>query len=174
MKKLIIIDHLGEKVFEEEVFLEGKDFEHIEDIPKPIWLKKLLIVDPAVEVPTQTTLELEVTPEPEEKVEPQPEPEPEPTTEELEAIQEEQAKDEAKEIDNAIKVKCSECGWTGTRGQCPFGHNDVYCPECNKEALEEVKDEPETISPKSPSSKGTPKAKPAKSPKKPSKKPARK
>ena len=40
-----------------------------------------------------------------------------------------------------IKVWCRECGWTGTRGDCGFGHNDFYCPNCCKESIKDVKPE---------------------------------
>jgi len=37
------------------------------------------------------------------------------------------------------KVRCSKCGWTGTTGECGFGHDDFYCPICRVESLEVIK-----------------------------------
>ncbi len=43
----------------------------------------------------------------------------------------------------STKVKCLVCGWGGIQGDCKFGHDDFYCPQCGKEALETV--EPVTL-----------------------------
>ena len=45
MKKLIIRDHLGEVVFEADVFLEGQDFAYIEPTPRAIWVKEIHICE---------------------------------------------------------------------------------------------------------------------------------
>lgn len=45
MKKLIFYDHLGQKVFDKDVFLEGSDFRHIFSEPKAIWFGEVCIVD---------------------------------------------------------------------------------------------------------------------------------
>ena len=39
---------------------------------------------------------------------------------------------------NLTKVKCRECGWVDIQGNCKFGHNDFYCPNCGKETIEVV------------------------------------
>ena len=33
-------------------------------------------------------------------------------------------------------ARCTECGWEGVRGDCNFGHDDVYCPQCGRESIE--------------------------------------
>lgn len=148
MKKLLIYDHLGEKTLERDVFVEGSDFEHKFPVPTCYWLGKILIVDKEPEP------ELVLEPEPEIKIEPEPEPTPEPTPDYMQQ-----------------KLKCRGCGWEGMRRECSFGHNDYYCPSCNKEALEEVKpDEPKAVSNKSAGVKRTRKAKQPKSPKRQTKK----
>ena len=133
MKKLIIRDHLGDVVFEADVYMEGQDYYHAEPRAKPIWLQEVHICDPDKLPEFIKEAITEVAPEPE--LEPEPEP-------------------EYEKPDRP--VKCLSCGWTGSTKDCQFGHNDFYCPECGKENLEEVKpDEPEAVSDKSAGDKGS-------------------
>ena len=60
MKKLILYDHLGEKIDEHDVYVDGSDFEWSAPVPTPFWFGKIILVDKE--------------PEPEEKPEPTPEP----------------------------------------------------------------------------------------------------
>lgn len=45
MKKLILYDHLGNKLLEQDVFVDGQDFKYEAPYPTAIWLGKLMIVD---------------------------------------------------------------------------------------------------------------------------------
>lgn len=151
MKKLILYNHLGEKVLELETFVEGQDFTWESLAPTPYWLGKILLVDKE--------------PEPEEKAEAALEKEVEPKVEVSQAI----LPDEAL----AAKMKCDECGWTGKLGECIYGHNAYTCPQCGSEALKEVTDEPKTTGDKSSGKRRTSKADSSKDSKKLPKKPAR-
>ena len=45
MKKLIVYDHNGIKLLEQEVFVEGQDFQWQSPTPRAFWLGKIVIVD---------------------------------------------------------------------------------------------------------------------------------
>lgn len=93
MKKLIILDHNGEVVYSQDLYLEGPDVSWTEETPKCVWVKEVYIVDldklPEILAASKTEVasqpELEFMPEPkirltypdmeEIKVEPEPEPE---------------------------------------------------------------------------------------------------
>ena len=165
MKKLLIYDHMGNKVFERDVYLEGADFRHEQDLPSPIWLQKLLIVDQE--------------PEPAEMLPPEPEPQREILALPLTSAEEghldtKEATAEAacpfarvrsypdcfEDCPDTTKcpvslkapedkkpdffVWCTECDWQGSTKDCDFGHNEFCCPRCYKESLEDVITEAET------------------------------
>ncbi len=124
MKKLVIINHLGEIVREVDVFLEGQDTELTWPTPTAIWLGKIIICDPAVKV------EAYVAPLPFEVLVVESEPEP------------------AKAYsDPTMPVKCRACSWVGDLRDCNFGDDDHLCPQCGNESIEEVSpNDSETIS----------------------------
>jgi len=70
MKKLVMFDHLGNQVYQDSVYVEGKDYEYKFPNPTCIWLGTILIAD------EETIKELA----PKTEFIPQPEPEPEPET----------------------------------------------------------------------------------------------
>jgi len=80
MKKLIIKDHLGQVVFERDVYMEGQDFHHTEPVPFPVWVKEVYICDPDK---LSEYVRIEVA---EKAPEPEPEPEPEPKQDALEIL----------------------------------------------------------------------------------------
>lgn len=71
MKKLILIDHTGVKLLEQDLFLEGQNFEWQANSPTAFWLGRILVTD--------------------EPYEPQ-------TEEEIKEVQVKQATDEAREL----------------------------------------------------------------------------
>lgn len=48
------------------------------------------------------------------------------------------------EGEQAIKLKCLLCEWTGTAAETGFGKDDYYCPTCQTESLTEVYDSPDS------------------------------
>ena len=72
MKKLIIKDHLGDVVFEADVYMEGQDYYHAEPRAKPIWLQEVHICDPdkLPEFIKEAITEVAPEPEPELELEP--------------------------------------------------------------------------------------------------------
>jgi len=69
MKKLIIRDHLGDVVFEADVYMEGQDYYHVEPRAKPIWLQEVHICDPDKLPEFIKEAITEVAPEPEPELE---------------------------------------------------------------------------------------------------------
>lgn len=49
MKKLILYDHQGNKLLEQDVFVEGQDFMWESSKPTAFWLGKVMIVDKELE-----------------------------------------------------------------------------------------------------------------------------
>ena len=50
MKKLILYDHLGNKLLEQDIFVEGKDFSTKIVPPKAFWLGDIYLVDKEPEI----------------------------------------------------------------------------------------------------------------------------
>jgi len=50
MKKLILYDHLGNKLLEQDIFVEGKDFSTKIFPPKAFWLGNIYLVDKEPEI----------------------------------------------------------------------------------------------------------------------------
>jgi len=140
MKKLILIDHLGDHVMDFDVYVEGKDFQWEANTPTPVWLGQLLLLDPesydqwlrdkekVEDVSLVSESEVEVKPE---------------------DFDAEIAREAAIVLEVEIKetpymtapMFCSTCSWRGARGDCRFGHDDYLCPNCGTETLEEVKED---------------------------------
>tara|TARA_Y100000310_G_scaffold154415_1_gene153971 strand:+ start:2910 stop:3443 length:534 start_codon:yes stop_codon:yes gene_type:complete len=114
VKKLILLDHLGEIQFEADVYMDGQDFKYFEPNPKAIWLKYVLIIDPNAVLPD----DIQSLAHPEE---------------EFKIPHDDEPHSGIEKPDNP--VRCMECGWRGSTKDCEFGHNDFYCPDCGKEAL---------------------------------------
>jgi len=65
MKHLIMYNHLGDKVLDKEVFVEGQDFEWSTPTPIAYWLGKIILVDKEPEPEKQEEAIVEPEPEPE-------------------------------------------------------------------------------------------------------------
>lgn len=195
MKKLKLINHLGETEVELDVYVDGQSLDWRSPTLKAIWLTRITLQGPDEPVEEKADTISEETKKPElteffesvltEEVKPEPEhitkiP---PHLVELEqglnqeglTLKTLEVVDEKAAIKAAAAVKreCSECGWTGTQGECSFGHHDFYCPNCGKETLKEVTDEPKTTGDKSPRKRRTGKTGTSKDSKKLPKKRAR-
>lgn len=63
MKKLVVLNHLGDKVLEESVFVDGQDFVYESPTPTAVWLGTILIVDqyPEPETKVKQSVAEEIT-----------------------------------------------------------------------------------------------------------------
>ncbi len=139
MKKLLIINHMGEVVLTHDVFLEGQDIHYKEHSPKAVWLNHLLIVDPDHEEEMLAKVRGTLG------IEPEFTPIDEPATEEeLKEAQEELAAEAVEQVeyqDEPVMCIAEDCGWQGDLSETThFGHNDWLCPACDSESLKEVTD----------------------------------
>jgi len=115
MKYLIIYDHIGEKVMEQQVFVDGNDWEYHALTPECIWLGTILIVDK----------------------------EPELTDREAVRVSEgrEQMLEAAEKYLYGKVVECYVCKRRFDEDNAvafSFGHDDWLCPMCGTESLREV------------------------------------
>ncbi|KKL09349.1 hypothetical protein LCGC14_2566740, partial [marine sediment metagenome] len=113
MKRLVLIDHLGEIQFEATVYMEGEDFKHSEPTPKPIWLQYIMITDLNTKPPLEKLkkAEQEVIPH----------------DEEAHSLLEKRI--------SPVFVWCFQCGWDGSTLDCAHDEDTFSCPDCGSKYL---------------------------------------